>query len=93
MALLITADLPAGDAAEDRELSESLGFDRGAFPELRWRLAGPTTNRGWRSVALWDSREAFEAFRDGPLAAALLERERPVPTFTLWEPEIVTPPQ
>ena len=25
MALLITADLPAGDAAEDRELSESLG--------------------------------------------------------------------
>jgi hypothetical protein len=93
MAVLITADLPTGSADEDREMVASLGLERGAFAELRWRLAGPTDNGGWRVVALWETREAFEAFRDGPLAAALLEHGRSVPTFTLWEPEIVTPAQ
>lgn len=45
----------------------------GALPEGQTNHAAGATDDGWLVVALWDSRESYERFRDETLLPALQE--------------------
>ena len=83
MAVLVTSFLPGGTAEQDDAMVQALDLETNPPPGARVRMAGPWES-GWRIVSLWDSQEAFEAFRDGRLLPALERAGRPVPTFEIW---------
>jgi len=88
MAVLVTSEVPGGDAKQDAAIVESLGLTQNPPKGARMRMAGPTEG-GWRIVSLWDSRELFEAFVAERLAPALKDAGRPQPNFEFWTVERV----
>ena len=56
----------------------------GSLPEGQTYHAAGATNDGWLVVALWDSRESYERFRDETLLPGLQ---------TLGDAAFPTPPQ
>ncbi len=83
MSIAIIAEIPGGNAQFDEEMQRRLGLEgnppRGALA----RFSGPT-EAGWRVVSVWESREAWEAFRRDRLEPALRETGSQ-PQFELWE--------
>ena len=53
-------------------------------PGFLMRLAGPTEG-GWRNLSVWESQEAFGAFRRERLEPALKQSGRPIPNFQIWQ--------
>ncbi len=88
--LLVLAELPDIDAAGDAELAAALGFADGSAAGCRFRISGPSPNGGGRRIlTCWDSREAFERWRDERLAAVLQSTGMPVPKFEVWETDSI----
>jgi hypothetical protein len=91
MAVLVTADLPGGNAELDKTILQKLGMAQNPAPGSLMRLAGPIQG-GWRVVSVWESQEAFDRFRRERLEPALKEAGREVPQFQFWTAESVLPP-
>ena len=88
MSVLLVADVPGGTAEQDDAMVKALGLADDPPVGARWRVAGPS-DTGWRIVSLWDSQEAFEAFRAARLTAALQQQGRAAPTLEFWPIETV----
>jgi len=57
-----------GGNAEQYDASVAVVHPADGLPEGQtYHAAGPTNDGGWIVVALWDSRESWERFRDGTL--------------------------
>jgi hypothetical protein len=85
--VLVVAETPGGTSEQDDEIMEAIGVRTNPPTASHFRLAGPTDG-GWRIVALWESREAFEAFMQERLRPALQDAGvRPDVTF--WDIEKV----
>ena len=84
MRLVVIAEVPGIGREEDTALAAALGFADGSVAGCRFRISGPA-EAGRRILTVWESREAFEAWRDGRLAAVLQSTGTPVPTFEVWE--------
>jgi hypothetical protein len=83
---LVVADVPKIGADQDAEFAGKLGFADGSVAGCRFRVSGPSpSGDGRRIVTLWESKEAFETWRDDLLAETLLETSFPVPTFEAWD--------
>ena len=69
MPIGVQVDFPGGREQEYDAIRRRMA-DRGdALPEgLILHVSGPTEH-GWRVLAVWESREAFDAFASGPLRA------------------------
>lgn len=85
MQLLVIAEVPGIGREGDAELARALGFADGSAGGCRFRVSGPSAEGGRRIVTLWDSREAFEAWRDNRLATVLQATGKPVPRFEVWD--------
>ena len=71
-----------GGTAEQYEASIAAVHPPGGLPEGQTYHAAGATEDGWIVIALWDSRESFERFRDGTLMpgfASLGDRGLPAP--------------
>ncbi len=82
MAVLVTSFVPEGTAEQDDQMVQALDLENNPPPGARVRMAGPWES-GWRILSLWDSQEAFEAFRDERLLPALERAGRPAPAFQI----------
>lgn len=83
MSVLVIAEVPGGNAEQDKAMIEALNVEGDPPAGAQARLAGPTEN-GWRVVSLWDSRESFDAFLRDRLAPGWESTGRPVPEFEFW---------
>ncbi len=88
MSVLVVAVTPGGSAEQDDAVAEALDFQNNPPAGVRVRAAGPSPE-GWRIVSLWDSQQAFEAFRDERLLPGLERAGRPAPSFEIWPIERV----
>jgi hypothetical protein len=88
MSVLVIAEASGVTAEQDQAMMKALNLEGDPPAGARVRLAGPTET-GWRIVSLWDSEDAFEAFRRERLAPALEQAGRPVPEFQFWPIESV----
>jgi hypothetical protein len=84
MQLLVLAEVPVG-ADEDASFAVALGFADGSVKGCRFRISGPSPAGGRRILTFWESREAFEAWRDERLAPVLQSTSQPVPKFEVWD--------
>jgi len=82
MAILVIAVNPGGTAEQDEAMITQLGLDANPPAGSRARLAG-SYEGGWRIISVWDSQEAFDAFRRDRLEPALRQAGRPVPQFQI----------
>ena len=60
MATALFIEIPAGTAETYEARIEQLVKDGKRIPGLLLHLSGPT-NRGWRAIEVWESRQAFDA--------------------------------
>jgi heme-degrading monooxygenase HmoA len=88
MSVLVIAEVPEGTAELDEAMMKALNLADDPPAGVRVRVAGPTET-GWRIVSLWDSQDAFDAFRRDRLAPALEQAGRAVPEFQFWPIESV----
>lgn len=88
MSVLVIAEASGVTAEHDEAMMKALNLEGDPPAGARVRLAGPTAT-GWRIVSLWDSEDAFEAFRRERLVPALEQAGRPVPEFQFWPIESV----
>ena len=88
MQLLVLAELPDIGPEDDVRLAAALGFADGSAAGCRFRISGPSPDGGRRILTLWESREAFEAWRDERLAGVLHANGMPVPRFEVWEADL-----
>ncbi len=74
----------AGFSREQFEaLTQKLGVASQPPPGGRFRAAGPIAG-GWRVVSGWDSREAFERFRDEKLMPAMQQAGGQPVRIEIW---------
>ena len=85
MHVLVVAEVPAISAEDDRQMAEALGFADGSALGCRFRVSGPRPEGGRRIMTLWESREAYETWRDDRLASVLQATGNPVPRMDVWE--------
>jgi hypothetical protein len=85
MRVLVFAEVPGIEAADDDEMAGRLGFADGSADGCRFRISGPLPGGGRRIMTLWDSLEAYEAWRDERLAKALQATGHPVPKMEVWQ--------
>jgi hypothetical protein len=88
MAVLVIANIPGGSAEQDKAMLEALNVDADPPQGLKVRLAGPT-DTGWRIVGLWDSREAFDVFRNDRLMPVMQQTGGQQPEIDYWPIESV----
>jgi len=69
MAVVVIGVLPGGNAEKDRAIQQALGSGPMPAPGALARFAGPVAG-GWRVISVWESREAYEAFRRDRLLPA-----------------------
>lgn len=89
MAILVTAINPAGTREQDQEAMKGMNLEANPPKGALLRLAGSVEN-GWRILSVWESREAFEAFRNDRLEPFFRQVGRPLPTFEFSPLESVT---
>ncbi len=82
MAVTVISELPGQTAEADDALQQQLGVVSNPPAGVVLRIAGPTAD-GWRIISVWDSQEAFDAFRRDRLEPALRAAGRPLPTFEI----------
>jgi hypothetical protein len=69
MATIVYVSVPEGTAQQYDQVLGEVGVQKGSLPPGQLvRVASPAEG-GWRVTAVWESQEAFDAFR-GRLAAA-----------------------
>lgn len=85
MAVGIIMDFPGGsNSAYDRVL-ERMGLSEGISPpHCLFHMAGET-DRGFRVVDVWDSREAFQKFSEDQIAPLSAAEGFPPPQVSMWE--------
>jgi hypothetical protein len=86
MAVVVSAAAP-GLTADMYEAVSGSAMDGDHLPEgCRVHIAGPV-EQGWRVITVWDSREAFDRFREEKLLPAIREvtGKEPAPDV---EPEV-----
>jgi len=80
MAVVVIATNPGGTAEQDEAMVQRLGLGANPPAGSLARLAGPVEG-GWRIISVWESQEAFDAFRRERLEPAFRQAGRPVPQF------------
>jgi len=83
MAIAVIGDTPGGTAEQDEAILQRLNVAENPPAGVLARLAGPFAG-SWRVISVWESQEAWEAFRRDRLEPALQQAGRPVPPFQLW---------
>lgn len=83
MAIAVMADTPGVTAeqfdAMQRQLNIGSETPRGGLAQL----AGPAGG-AWRVISVWESQEAWDAFRRDILEPAFQRMGMPVPQFQVW---------
>jgi hypothetical protein len=82
MAIAVITDNPTGSAEQDDAMVERVLPGRQTPSGAVARLAGPWEG-GWRVLSVWESQEAFDAFRRERLEPALRQAGRPIPQFQI----------
>jgi hypothetical protein len=72
MAIGIVIEIPGGTREQYDKVMEKMELDGKPSAGGIFHVAGPT-ERGWRVVDVWESKEAFQAFFDTKLGKALKE--------------------
>jgi hypothetical protein len=70
---MVFMEFPGVTHEQYEQLEQALGLSAQPMGELI-HVCGPTSDGGWRTVDVWESREAFERFADElliPCARAL----------------------
>lgn len=80
MAILVTTTSPSMTAEQDDEMVQRLNIAGSPPAGSLARLAGPIEG-GWRILSVWDSQEAWDAFRRERLEPALRQAGLPPPQF------------
>ncbi len=88
MAIVVTSDAPSGDPERDQMMRERLNVVNDPPPGALARVAGYHEG-GWRIMSVWESEEAFDAFRRERLEPMLQEVGAQVPEFKIWPVESV----
>ena len=83
MPVAVIAVNPGGTAEMDEAIQKHMSLDDNPAAGSVVRIAGPYQD-GWRIISVWDSRDAFDAFRRDRLEPALRQAGRPVPEFEFW---------
>ena len=78
MAYLIVNDFEGGTREQYDATAAAVHPPGGLPPGQTHHYAGPSAN-GWVVVAVWDSKETWESFRDGTLLPAFQELESGLP--------------
>ena len=68
MAAGVSLEFPGITREQYEQLSQDMDLSSPPQGELI-HVRGPTADEGWRTVEVWESREAFEAFADELLIA------------------------
>ena len=92
MAIMVTGELPGGNAEQDARMQRELNLAGNPPAGALARIAGPTDG-GWRVVSVWESQESWDAFRRERLAPALQKVGLQVPEFQIWRVESVLIPK
>lgn len=83
MAIAVMADTPGGTAeryeAMQRQLNLVADPPRGGILQLAGSVGGV-----WRVISVWESQEAWDAFRTGRLDPAFQHVGMPAPQFQVW---------
>ena len=80
MAILVTAISPSMTAEQDDEMVRLLNLAGNPPAGALARLAGPAEG-GWRILSVWESQEAWDAFRRERVEPALRQAGLPSPQF------------
>ena len=85
MAIAVIGEIPGGNAEMDDRLMRSMGASADNPPAgAVVRLAGPTDG-GWRIISVWESEDAWNAFRQDKLEPSFREMGQQMPPVQLWE--------
>ena len=80
MAVLVIGQLAGADAEADRQIMQTVGVSAENPPAgALLRMAGPVEG-GYRVITVWETQEAWEAFRRDRLEPALRQMNRPMPS-------------
>ncbi|MDQ3911455.1 MAG: hypothetical protein M3305_06760 [Actinomycetota bacterium] len=89
MAVGVSLEFPGITREQYEQLSQDMELSGPPQGELI-HVRGPTPDEGWRTVEVWESREAFEAFADelliahGHLASPSPPKKSFSSPFTCW---------
>jgi hypothetical protein len=83
MAIASIADTPGGTTEQAQALQQRMNLPANPPSGALLSLAGPFEG-GWRVINVWESQEAWEAFRRGQLEPALQQLGFPTPQFQIW---------
>ncbi len=83
MAIAVFADTLGGTAEQALALQQRMNLPANPPSGALASLAGPF-EAGWRVVNVWESQEAWEAFRRDRLEPALQQLGFPTPQFMIW---------
>src|SRR5688572_13136323 len=84
MAIVVTGDIPGGNPQMDEGMLQQLGLSTSPPPGALARMSGPVEG-GWRVMSVWQSQEAWDAFRRDRLEPMLQQMGQPAPAFQIWE--------
>jgi hypothetical protein len=83
MAIAVMADTPGVTAEQFEAMQRQLNIanepPRGGMVQLAGSVAGV-----WRVITVWESQEAWDAFRTGRLEPAFQQLGMPTPSFQVW---------
>ena len=83
MAVVVIANIPGGTAEQDDQIQNELNLAGNPAPGALVRVAGAVPG-GWRVMSVWESEDAFAAFRRERLAPALQKAGRQMPDLEIW---------
>ena len=85
MAIAVSGTIPGGSAQMDQQMMDQIGVSAGSPPAGGLaRMAGSTSD-GYRVMSIWESEEAWDAFKRDKLEPFFKQAGRPAPTFEIWQ--------
>jgi hypothetical protein len=84
MAIAISTENPGMTAELDDEMTRRLNLAENPPAGALGRLAGPG-DAGWKILSIWESQEAWDAFRRDRLEPAIRAAGLEVPEFHIWQ--------
>jgi hypothetical protein len=84
MAIAVMSDAPGVTAEQFEAMQRQLNLmsdpPRGGMLQLAGSVAGV-----WRVITVWESPDAWDAFRNDRLGPAFQQMGMPMPPFQVWE--------
>ena len=93
MAVAIVGEIPNGNAQMDQSMMEQLGVSPSNPPAGGLaRLGGPAGN-GYRILSVWESEDAWNAFKRDKMEPYFQGIGQPMPAFEVWRLDTFLTPQ